>query len=275
MVDNRLSVARIVARAIGLRKLVVAYRHSALTNTDVMIASYPKSGNTWLRALISSALGFNPASFEDLSAVVPELEMLRKVENCFKLPNGGRLVKTHESWNKCYKKGIYVVRDPTEVAMSYFNHHVRKGEFHGGVEQFLNRFLEDRIDGYGSWANNVRTWLEAHQRNPDAYLIIGYRHLVDHTKTALGSALKFLDVEVDDLTLVRAVSSNTRNSMREKEMLSSFRRNIKVDIPFVSLEPENNLRTDTADLNIESLLEKIRLSTQDIVFSLRRLGISI
>jgi hypothetical protein len=273
MVDNWISVARKVSRNVGLRKLIVAYRHLALLSSDVMIASYPKSGNTWLRALISSALGFNPASFDDLSTVVPELEMLRKVEKCFNLPNGGRLVKTHEPWNKCYRKSIYVVRAPADVALSYFNHQVRNGDFHGSFEQFIDLFLEGKVGGYGSWARNVSTWLEAHQRNPEDNLIIGYQYLLDDTESALSSVLNFIDVQVDYSTVVRAISNNTKNLMREKELRSSFRKKNKVDIPFVSLEPEQKQCVGTS--NVDPQLEKVRISTNNIVMSLRSLGISI
>ena len=44
------------------------------------------------------------------------------------LPGGGRLIKTHEPYNHRYSRSIHLVRDPRDVAISYWSFMQRIGK---------------------------------------------------------------------------------------------------------------------------------------------------
>lgn len=219
-----------------IRKALVAYRHHNLEPDDILIASYPKSGNTWMRALLSSLIGPGAESFDELTQYVPELERVRKTRQAFRLPSGGRLVKTHEPWHRCYRRGVYIVRDCREVVVSRYFDQLRTGQFNGKFEEFLQRFLAGRVDGYGRWDDHVASWLEAKRCYPDSFLIIKYEDMIADLESTLARVITFLGLQVTSEDVGNAIYSNSRERMRQKEnRTASLQAKKKREIPFVRI----------------------------------------
>jgi hypothetical protein len=126
----------------------------------IAIASYPRSGNTMLRANLHRAFGLKSMSVyrddlagdEDLAAVVGHVE-------------GGPapLVKTHAMPGDLTTPAIYIVRDGRAASHSLF--------------EFVNRgvSLSHIIQGatvFGSWSSHVAAWVRCpdvmHVRYEDA-----------------------------------------------------------------------------------------------------------
>jgi hypothetical protein len=59
-----------------------------------MLASYPRSGNTWLRFVLADVLA-ESSSFDNIQGLIPEIGIHGGARSL--LPNGGRLIKTHEA----------------------------------------------------------------------------------------------------------------------------------------------------------------------------------
>ena len=47
-----------------VRLLPVVYRHTTVSRRDAFLVSYPKSGNTWLRFMLTDLLGGREADFD-------------------------------------------------------------------------------------------------------------------------------------------------------------------------------------------------------------------
>ena len=157
---------------------------SAAPGRVIWIASYPKSGNTWVRFLVCN-LVFGPVeSAASLAERIPDLHELQAAPEpapglCFlktHFPYGPRLPLLERS-----AAAIYVVRDPGDVLVSNFHYARRSSGAMGGAgadagtddfEQYAEAFIGAGGDprwirlGMGSWLENVRAWQGAQARIP-------------------------------------------------------------------------------------------------------------
>lgn len=181
----------------------------------IWLASYPKSGNTWIRIFLSTLLYSSDkpivninnnhikqfptkSDFDNLTDNVMDMDEFAK--NCIlaqqriNLDNRIKILKTHNAYWQNYEKNyfftdkentlgvIYIVRDPRNVitsVMDYFN------------KKSYRETLEFLIDNYKviggtkfesgiptilfSWANHYNSWKQFKKN----YLLIKYEDLLD------------------------------------------------------------------------------------------------
>src|SRR5215831_10005136 len=80
---------------------------------DVHLASYPRSGNTWLRAVIAEIMfGDSGANIKDLDRYVPDIYVPQLRASV--VPATFHVIKTHEPYHheqrRRLKQSIYIVR---------------------------------------------------------------------------------------------------------------------------------------------------------------------
>ena len=92
------------------------WEHRGLNDKDVLFASFERSGNTWLRFVLMEILTKDNAGFLNVNQILPEMGTHREMKPV--LPNGGRFIKTHESYRSEYKRAIYLMRDLRDVMLS-------------------------------------------------------------------------------------------------------------------------------------------------------------
>jgi len=217
-------------RRSALRRTWVGYRHRGLTPQDVFIASYPKSGNTWLRFLIGDLVFPGDMGFDRSKALLPIVGHHHQAPGC--LPGGGRLLKTHEPFRPAYERAIYLVRDPRDVALSYYHHQLRQELFFGSLEDFLGRFRAGRVDGFGDWASHVRSWIH---RSPGErrLLVVRYEDLKGDAGTELQRIMDFVGLPASPGQVEAALKANTLERMQEKEQAATVLKVKRTDIPVV------------------------------------------
>lgn len=206
------------------RRQLVQYRHLGLRPSDALLVSYPKSGTTWLRFLVAHAVTGMEADFDSIRTVFAPLGRQRHAPRL--LPDGGRLVRSHEPLRPYRGRPgqhvVYLVRDAHDVALSYLDHHRRLGQYTGDVKVFLDAFLAGRLDGYGPWADHVLGADSFARSGVAPVLTIRYEELRSDAASQLGRVLSFVGRPVDDDTLTRVVAANTKERMRAKEATSRF-----------------------------------------------------
>jgi hypothetical protein len=131
---------------------------------DIFVISYPKSGTTWsheLAWLIVNDLDFKEAKCTHYLDRIPFVEHLcsNQALNEFASP---RVLKSHlpvqffpESI-KTHPKIIYAIRNPKDVAVSYYNFlkSHKTDEFTGSFETFVELFLNGKYS-FGPWWSHV------------------------------------------------------------------------------------------------------------------------
>ena len=211
---------------------------------DVFLVSYPRSGNTWTRFLIGNLLRpEEPVSFANIESVIPEIyfnpdRILRR------LPRP-RLLKSHESFQPLYKRVIYITRDPRDVAVSFYHHNVKAGNLPDGypMDQYVPRFVAGEFDSaFGSWGDNVQSWLALRGENPD-FLLLQYERMLQNAEEAVETIAAFLaarsfppfDLTAQRIRRVVELSSSERMRALEKQQSNQWAltKNTRQDKPFV------------------------------------------
>ncbi len=195
----------------------------------VWLASYPKSGNTLVRSMLSGYLfskdgkfNFdllkNIRKFPDFGVfknlgidIANENEVVKNyinVQNEINKRDGNsvRFLKTHSALNdingyrftdlKNTLGAVYIVRDPRKVVVSYANHSQIS------LNESLNRLIELRTLGgqndnqnqsvthVGSWSSNYLSWKEFEKVKK--YLLIKYEDLISDPEKYFLLILEFI-----------------------------------------------------------------------------------
>ena len=193
--------------------------HLGLKSQDAFLASFPRSGSTWLRFMLYEVLSGEDAGFRKIEDRLPEIHKHRGGQPI--LPDGGRLIKTHENYRLDYKRAVLLVRDVRDVFLSVYNSYlaldmasfVSKGD----IDSFLHSFLEGRVIHTGSWQQHTRSWLESPLAKNGNLLVVRYEDLRKNPEPKLQELLQFVGINADVRVIRRAIENNTLQQMRAKE----------------------------------------------------------
>jgi hypothetical protein len=180
---------------------------------DTYLASFPRSGNTWVRFLIANVYNnlkrdCPEVDFFNVHDIVPELKKSgMSGEPRFRdLP---RVIKTHAPFREPFARAIYLVRNPYDVLFSYWNFlNANRG---------LDLSLADtaRHETYGISA--LVEHVDSYVRRCPSLLILTYESLLDRTGYELERICDFIGVAVDAETVEEAVRNSTFETMRDIE----------------------------------------------------------
>lgn len=197
-----------------------AARRVSVAEGDVFITRYPKSGNTWVRFLIANMLHPDGTTdFHNINKRVPDIYTLpdHKLSDI----ESPRYLKSHEYFDPRYPKVLYVVRDVRSVVVSYY-HHLRLVEAipdEQSIDEFASRFLAGGVNRYGSWKENVLSWIRVRENEDNRFKLIRYEDLKSNCVSELGTICSYLQVEKTDeeLSSIAALSSFDRMKALEKQ----------------------------------------------------------
>jgi hypothetical protein len=217
----------------------IAGRQLAVRPDDTFIVSYPRSGNTWTRFLIANLLfGDEPVSFANIESLIPDAEALSN-RYLKKVPSP-RVIKTHQYFDHRYPKVLYITRDPRDVLLSYY--HFSRKYRHIADDYPLERYIHGVVSGtlhstaWGTWAENVGTWLAARAGRP-TFLLVRYEDLMADTPSELAKVARFFGVEASAEKLHRAIENSSADRLRELEKKEGGEwvatKNKRVDIPMI------------------------------------------
>jgi hypothetical protein len=195
-----------------LRRPVVLVRSKGVNSNDVLLASFPRSGNTWLRFLLFEALTRRAAQFQEVHTAIPYVFAHASAP---RLVQDGRILKTHEIHGRIPCNAIYVVRDVRDVVLSEYRVAVRGGQSRRDFDSFLRAFLKGRTSVFGTWMDHVNHWTRPNMAE-GRFLLLRYEDLRQDTEGVLRTILEFLGVG-DASYVEAAVLNNSVRLMREKE----------------------------------------------------------
>lgn len=226
-------------------------RALAVRPDDRFVVSFPKSGNTWVRFLIATLLHpESPTDFGNLDARVPTI--YGATARALAALPGPRVLKSHEYFDPRYRVAIGVVRDPRDVVLSYHQHWVRKGfvAAERPLADFVADFLAGRVGEFGSWGENVGSWLGARGDDPD-FLLVRYEDLQRDGAGQLARIAHHLGLAPDAATLTRVVEACAFDKMAALERAAAAPASVlakatRDDVPFVRRGKVGGWRDDLA-----------------------------
>lgn len=197
----------------------------------VWLASYPKSGNTWVRYFLYSYLVGPVASTAHLARRIPDVHVPGHVEAAEPI-DGRLLVKTHFAWSDAHPYSlhtegfIYILRHPKDALLSNLHYRrlvARSAESMAMINDraYAATFLRERGDpvwrgkGFGTWAEHAASWLS---KPATPHLVLKYEDLRADPLTHFRRAVEFLKVPVDEARLAEAVKASSFDQMRAMEI---------------------------------------------------------
>ena len=165
-----------------------------LREGDVFIASYPKSGTTWMQHVVHTLATDGCSPLPHISDACPFFEVDRTWEagelsaavqaNHRKI--GRRIFNTHLRWPMMPKshpgaRYVYMTRRGTDAAVSFYHHLAHQAPEDGQYQGTLAAFLSEWASGtmyFGSWSAHLKSWLgtSGHADDPRV-LVIAYEEM--------------------------------------------------------------------------------------------------
>lgn len=272
----------------------------------IWIASYPKSGNTWVRSIISSLIYSNDGNFDfDLLKKIQQFPNKKYFENFtndfhnineikkywiesqnflnldkkvkfFKTHHINCKIGEHAFTNKNNTLGtIYVVRDPRNLINSFTNHYsIDKNTAKNfiisrqSVTGALGEMKKDNniFTVLGSWNDHLKSWTNMNQN----LLLIKYEDLIENPLNEINKITKYLENLIDfsynKEKINNIINSTSFEVMKKKEAEEGFHESV--------MDNTNENKVNFFNLGKENKWEK-HLNNEDQEFIKDKLGLEM
>jgi aryl sulfotransferase len=240
-----------------------------MTGRTVWLASYPKSGNTWFRAVYSAlrtdgapdlgALGTIASSRErfDDALSIPSSDLTRD-EIEYLRPRADDVVdeefdhlhlqKIHDQLSSgpasryivsvaATHCAIYLIRDPRDVAVSLAHHNesgvdwaaVKVNDPGTAISNRTDDISDQLLQRVGSWSVHVRSWVD---NAPFPVHPVRYEDCLADPIAVFGAAFSAAGFDIETDKLIDAVKQSSFAALREREGAEGFREARSRSAPF-------------------------------------------
>jgi len=225
----------------------------------IWLASYPKSGNTWMRSFLHNLLR-NPNDSYDINQLsdftlgdsqarwyqlfdprpageytMDEVRLLRPLvhREMTKAYPDSVFVKTHNALiedeghrlvtPEVTAGAIYVVRDPRDVAISYSHH---RGKSIDDTIELMAQIgactVGNNVNVYermASWSLHVESWTEPARPQ---HLVVRYEDMLERPVKSFGAVAKFLGLDPPRARLDKAIKLSSFKVLQTQERRKGF-----------------------------------------------------
>ncbi len=118
------------------------------------------------------------------------------------------------------------------------------------IEKFVERFVAGQTSPYGSWGENVASWLATRHNRP-GFLLLRYEDMLENAARELAKVAAFLGISADPERIRVAVERSSADEMRRLEKsqagLWSSTKDTRQDVPFVRSAKAGGWQTGLSD----------------------------
>jgi hypothetical protein len=275
--SNRLTEYCKSVAAVALRTRN-AGRDVTVLPDDVFLVSYLRSGSTWVRFLFGNFIHQEAVTFSNVGRLVPSIQELPD----YKLRSLPRVLKSHECFDPRYPRVIYIVRDPRDVAVSFYYYNLKVRELPEGypMDEFVDRFLAAKTvpyaDRLGSWEDHVLSWVRLRQGQQN-FCLVRYEDLLSDPAGQLERVAPLLRVNTSTDRINRAIelSSASRMQRLEREQWRKWvtTKNTRSDIPFVREAKAGGWSKRLSPVAVNKIERKWGATMQELRYELSTEGI--
>ncbi len=257
----------------------------------VWLASYPKSGNTWLRAFLHN-LFRRPGTTYDINRLIdfstsesaigwyievakrPVAEMSRAEIAALRPAVHARLTeifpdnvfaKTHNALVEesgvptitlAHTAGaIYVVRNPLDVCISFADHYaltIDQAIVEMNRPGMMTTATKTHVaEIFGSWSENVESWTG--RPNP-ALHVMRYEDMLAQPEQTFGAVARFLGLNPTAARLRHAIELSSFDNLRRQEEKSGFHERSEMSARFFRVGRADQWRAKLTPEQIESMV---------------------
>lgn len=259
------------------------------------LASYPKSGNTWLRAFIHNLMRNSavPVDINDMNSLTtgdslvqwyrhldPRPPLAWSREDVAKMRRGAQvamaaskpdtvIVKTHNALLAPHDLpiiqmdltagAIYVVRNPLDLVISLADH------YGVDIDQAIDVMNDPNNGGladgnivfeiHSSWSNHVRSWTQ--KRHP-GMLIVRYEDMLEKPERAFPAITRFLGLNASRERIERAIDLSSFKRLKSQEEEKGFQEKSEKGSSFFRVGKAGQWRTALTPKQIDRVVEQHR-----------------
>ena len=265
----------------------------------VWIASYPKSGNTWVRAFLHDILparsipfrldtmhetAANEAALEDYDMLDPRPWTARtprdiaRIRSAVHAAHASRstadvFCKTHlavmnafgfPTINQTVTAGaIYIVRNPLDIAPSYADHQgvpLEKAIELMNLQDHMTPSTQYHVSEYiGDWSQNVSSWTA--DKHPAVH-VMRYEDMTRNPEKEFGKLLSFFRLERPQRRIRQAIRNASFRSLRRLEETHGFAERSPAQMRFFRSGTVGHWCNALSKDQVASIMDKHRLQMQ-------------
>jgi hypothetical protein len=193
----------------AIRKVYPQFGYS---ESDIYLSSYPKSGRSWVQFLVANAIELaanekKVINFKNISDWVsidyPKKPPVESVDV-------KRMVARHELYRGQNTRVIYLIRNPADVMVSYYNYNI--GRKNMNIDS-VSHMIRDEEMGIKAWVRHVKSW------ENEVDLLIKFEDLKTDSKNVLKKIIRFLGLEeqISNDIIKKASEKSSFENMRKIE----------------------------------------------------------
>lgn len=209
-------------------------RNITVFDNDFFVVSYPKSGNTWVRFIVANLTSTNKKV--DLTKIKNLIPDMYRWSNYHLLKmKKPRYIKSHEYFDPRYRRVLYIVRDPRSIVISYYMYLLKTYKIDKlmSLDEFTKGFVAGKYDNYGTWQENVLSWMSTRE-NDKNFLLLKYEDLLTNPFIQVQRIAKFINLNLTRKQISKAIEKSSflnlqkleKNSQPKNTFLSNSRKDI-------------------------------------------------
>lgn len=189
-----------------------------LKKTDIFLASYTRSGNTWMRLLLSDVLlqlqGLQTTTGGN---IIPDAYKVNINEwnNHINTKVKFRIIKTHEplfiqKTLELENRVFYLFRKPADCLCSCYYYSLRyqkSKENDKGLDEFCLNNLE-------KWCSHITTYIDYKQKNPESTIFLSYEKLSYNPAKVVNYIVELLGWENCQLVCQKSVKNQEFSKLK-------------------------------------------------------------